>query len=54
MKIQPAQMLLQDRKLIAWYYKTNSRKEFRITYKPPTISEIRIWRKNLWKKKSKK
>lgn len=46
MRIQP----IQRNNLRAWYYDVGFRKEFRITYKIPTLSEFKNW----WSKKRKK
>lgn len=37
--------------LTAWYYDVGFRKEFRITYKIPTLSEFKNWWSKLWKRK---
>lgn len=38
----------------AFYYKTDRRQEFKITYKIPTKSEIKQWWSKLWKRKKSK
>jgi hypothetical protein len=36
--------------LSAWYYDIGTRKEFKITYKLPTLVEIKKWWSNLFKR----
>lgn len=37
--------------LTYWYYDVGFRKEFRVTYKIPTLSEFKLWWNNIWKRK---
>lgn len=37
--------------LSAFYYNIGFRKEFKITYKIPTLSEFKNWWSKLWKRK---
>lgn len=36
-----------------WYYDLGFRREFRITYKLPSMSEVKGWLKRIFKRKSK-